>query len=727
MTPVNDVQTALGALVQALHARAHAHQQRETLLLAGAAHWCQSQAEQVCAVLNDCTPLWLGTDPREAERLLGAETTLLILNAHLGFDPDAFGMLSGTLRGGGLLVLLTPPLPDWPTRPDPQAERIAIWPWRPEQLTNRFITRLAHLLAHSDTVVRIEQGAHIPHLGVAPRAIEPRPQMHADQPATPDQARAIAAILSVARSRARRPLVISAHRGRGKSAALGLAAAELLASGSCQHITLTAPRRRAVAALFTHARARLGESAREDGSGLSWGACRLVFRAPEALLDAPPPPPELLLVDEAAAIPAPLLEQLLRTHPRVVFATTVHGYEGTGRGFEIRFRATLDRLTPAWRALSLETPIRWAADDPLEALSFRALLLDAAPAPAAMLASGQRRCTRVNRAALAADEPMLRQLFGLLVLAHYQTRPMDLRMLLDGPGVRIYVVRIGAAVAATLVASAEGGLHDAGLCAEIFAGRRRPRGHLLPQTLSAHGGLERAPMLRMLRVVRIATHPARVRHGLGAQLLRQLEQNARAEGFDALGASFGASPELLAFWRHCGYQPVQLGTSRNGASGEHAVVVLRGLTPEAQALEAQARARFSAHVPVLLAGPLRALDAHIAFAILCTLPPDLSLNDALSVRELRGFAEAQRPFEASLPALALLGRVRLAPAWRAARISTADGALWVAATLQLRPMAELVRLSQLSGRQALIKRLRAVACVLMGADCRQEHPAVPTC
>ncbi|MFP3345534.1 tRNA(Met) cytidine acetyltransferase, partial [Halomonas sp. SIMBA_159] len=80
-------------------------------------------------------------------------------------------------------------------------------------------------------------------------------------------------------------------------------------------------------------------------------------------------------VDEAAAIPAPMLQKMLSSYSRVVFASTIHGYEGTGRGFAIKFTSVLDAMTPQWRACSMTSPIRWAAGDPLERWLFETLLL----------------------------------------------------------------------------------------------------------------------------------------------------------------------------------------------------------------------------------------------------------------------------------------------------------------------------------------------------------------
>ncbi len=703
-------------------------------------------------------PTWLTERPiaddarplQSAVRLLGSDLDLLVYDAHSGFDPDGFGAATGAIRGGGLLLLLTPPLADWSDLVDPQAERIAVWPWTSASVGRRFLRRIASLLRAGDGLIRLAQGdppsfraaqGFVSDVGRvadgmtdAHRTTE-RAKPDPARPATPDQDHAIAAILAVSNGRARRPLVIRAHRGRGKSAALGLAAGQLLGAGSIR-ILVTAPRRSAAESVFRHASAVLGGQSPNQTSGMDRGKAAawsyrwgpgvdersLAFRPPAELV-ADLPPADLLLIDEAAGIPAPLLEIMLAHYPRVVFATTVHGYEGTGRGFDVRFRATLDRVTPSWREITLDTPVRWAADDPLEALTFRALLLDAAPSTAESLIKSdhsEMRCERIDRDVLACDEPTLRELFGLLVIAHYQTRPMDLRMLLDGPNVRIYVVRSGEHIAATLLAAEEGGFSDPALREAIFAGRRRPRGHLLPQTLSTHAGIAEATALRYLRVIRIAVHPALARRGLGRLLLRRLDREGRAEGFDLLGASFGATPDLVRFWDRCGFHPAQIGTSRNAASGEHALVMLRPLNARGWRFASEAEARLESRLPVLLGGPLRGLDPVTATAIVAamrSLPssrdPTSSLpSQVLDDHELTGFIDGYRSLDATLPLLADMTRHRLGSCLRAGQINIQDAALMMAAARQLRSVPELVKCFGAQGRDEILSRIRRASAAL---------------
>ncbi|MET0001946.1 MAG: tRNA(Met) cytidine acetyltransferase TmcA domain-containing protein, partial [Candidatus Thiodiazotropha lotti] len=80
------------------------------------------QAKQIVEEINEPNTLWIGAHPPEGIthagnqqtlQHLGRESGLLIYNAFSGFDPDAFGAVSGTLAGGGLLLLLTPALDQW--------------------------------------------------------------------------------------------------------------------------------------------------------------------------------------------------------------------------------------------------------------------------------------------------------------------------------------------------------------------------------------------------------------------------------------------------------------------------------------------------------------------------------------------------------------------------------------------------------------------------------------
>lgn len=721
---------------------------RLTILLSGDALWTRNGARRLLAALPELSPVWLGDEAsapdvlalRAAFGLLGCDLDLLVYDAHGGFDPDAFGAATGAIQGGGLLVLLTPPLATWPALPDPQAERIAVWPHAPESLSGHFLARLVRVLEQDPNLLRIEQdAAGILPIRVAsetggekrpsmsdntartrpterPVSSEPVPRDSSDpgSVSTPDQRRAVELILKTAHGRARRPLVLSAHRGRGKSAALGLAAGRLLLEGG-RRILVTAPARASVDTLYRHAQGVLTQAmhaVNESPPLLD----ELAFRSPAELVEMRPPA-DLLLIDEAAGIPAPLLDAMLAQYGRIVFATTVHGYEGTGRGFDIRFRATLDRTTPDWRALTLEQPIRWASDDPLESLTFRALLLDAAPAPdsaSAVVEPAQCACERIEQSALAQDETTLHELFGLLVLAHYQTRPMDLRMLLDGTNVRILALRHQGHLVATLLAAEEGSIGDSELREAIYLGRRRPRGHLLPQTLSAHAGLFQATAHRYVRVIRIAVHPAARGRGLGRMLLTALGQDARADGFDLVGASFGATPELLAFWGACGHVPVQIGASRNAVSGEHAVVVLAASSRVGARFLDSAQQRLQSRLTILLAGPLRALDPALAVALIAQLPDGSDedandIGDKDDLRELDAFTEGHRSLEATLPLLAKLCRRHLGTRLRSGAMPTHEAALLVAAGYQLRSTNELARLFGSSGRTEILQRLRVAA------------------
>lgn len=686
---------------------------RRLLILAGTPDWLGTRYAEL-AGSADRRRLWLGgppppgwqaIEPSRVRDWLGQECDALGIDLYHGLDVDALAALLGCLRGGGTLLLCGPPLAQWATYDDPSRRRLACHPYSPDAVGGRLPARLATLFgAHAEKL--FEQGGAADVLSFPP---EPMPVAIA--PITPNagQLAVIAAVLKVARGRSHRPLVLRADRGRGKSSALGLAAAALLQRDG-RRIVVTAPRRAAVDALFAHLHAAL-PGAQLVPDGLVWGDAAVSFVDPDRCGRAPQNA-DLLLVDEAAGIPAAQLRTLLECYPRVVFATTVHGYEGTGRGFDIRFRATLDRLTPQWRAQDLREPLRWMADDPLERLLFQALVLDAEPA-ALTDAPGEVTYTRVDQDRLVRDETLLQEVFGLLVAAHYQTRPRDLRQLLDAPDLELLLARQNGRVIGMLAAVHEGGF-AADLAGAIWAGKRRPHGHLLAQSLAAHAGLREAAQRRYLRVWRIAVHPGRQRRGIGRALLAALRQLGQEQQMDALATSFGMDAELLEFWRACAFVPVRVGLRRDPASGAHALQMLAPLTAAGEMLAGRAQRRAQEQLPWQLAGGLRDLEPELVAALLLGRRCDDLGSDPLDRSDLEAVAWHRRD-----PATCIL------PLWRAScrRLAMSGDVLpvpvrdvLVLGVLQQHPPPEVIARLRLAGHAAFIACLREAAGMLLHVD-----------
>ena len=618
---------------------------------------------QVATKLNGIDPdnvLWVGmTAPAPwravaaslVRRHLGAEFGLVVFNAFDGFDPDAFAVAVGTLRGGGDCVVLAPSLDAWPAAKDPYWLRMATFPLQPGDFRAYYLARLRRFWSEDPQVVHCQADAPCEIRSAAKSSQSPISL-------TAPQQAVVAQIERVANGHARRPLLLSADRGRGKSTVLGIAAARLLAAG-WPRITIVAPHRRAVDTLFRHAcdEGKIDFAAVKD----YWiGGGELRFRLPYECLSSSADEPGLLVVDEAAAMPVAVLEGLLRTTNRLVFATTETGYEGSGRGFRLRFEAVVARVMPQFQRAHLDFPMRWSSDDPLEALVNRSLLLDA---DIAVPLPGPGRTVEMLAASdLLTNEPLLRALFGLLVLAHYQTRPSDLRVLLDDPLLRIWVVKSQGQVLGVLLGSLEGDL-DPAVCADVLDGKRRLHGHMLNQSLAVHAGLDEAMRMRGVRIQRIAVHPAFQRQGLGSRLIETAKTWARGEGIDMIGCAFGIEPTLMTFWQAQGLSFARLGTRIDPASAARTLMMVQGLTASGRRLSMHARQRFQRDLPWALGAGLAGLSPDIALRLLrgrdCA---DVALDDDEQLA-LSRIAGGGRQVETAAAAL-----------WRWVIITTADGA-----------------------------------------------------
>ena len=640
---------------------------RRLLVLSGEEGWCFDHALK----LRDALPgdwLWISPQP-DAENhcspsalqtLLGREFRHAVFDARHGFDAAAFAALSGTLKAGSWLVLLLPVWEEWENQPDADSLR---WSDCPDPIaTPHFVQHLKRVLtADNDAILwRQNQPFSLAHF-------TPRTDWH---PATgapqPEQQQLLQQLLTMPPGVA----AVTAARGRGKSALAGQLISRIAGSA-----IVTAPAKAATDVLAQFA----GEKFR--------------FIAPDALL-ASDEQADWLVVDEAAAIPAPLLHQLVSRFPRTLLTTTVQGYEGTGRGFLLKFCARFPHL----HRFELQQPIRWAQGCPLEKMVSEALVFDDenfthTPQGNIVISAFEQTLWRSE-----PETPL--KVYQLLSGAHYRTSPLDLRRMMDALGQHFLQAAGENEIAGALWLVDEGGLSQQ-LSQAVWAGFRRPRGNLVAQSLAAHGNNPLAATLRGRRVSRIAVHPARQREGTGRQLIAGALQYTH--DLDYLSVSFGYTGELWRFWQRCGFVLVRMGNHREASSGCYTAMALLPMSDAGKQLAEREHYRLRRDAQALAKWNGE------------TLPVD-PLNDAVlsddDWLELAGFAFAHRPLLTSLGCLLrLLQTSELAlPALRGRLQKNVSD-------------AQLCTTLKLSGRKMLLVRQREEAAQALFAlnDVRTER------
>ncbi|EAA5159330.1 TPA: tRNA cytosine(34) acetyltransferase TmcA [Shigella boydii] len=640
---------------------------RRLLVLSGEEGWCFDHALKLRdALLGDW--LWISPQP-DAENhcspsvlqtLLGREFRHAVFDARHGFDAAAFAALSGTLKAGSWLVLLLPVWEEWENQPDADSLR---WSDCPDPIaTPHFVQHLKRVLtADNDAILwRQNQPFSLAHF-------TPRTDWH---PATgapqPEQQQLLQQLLTMLPGVA----AVTAARGRGKSALAGQLISRIAGSA-----IVTAPAKAATDVLAQFA----GEKFR--------------FIAPDALL-ASDEQADWLVVDEAAAIPAPLLHQLVSRFPRTLLTTTVQGYEGTGRGFLLKFCARFPHL----HRFELQQPIRWAQGCPLEKMVSEALVFDDenfthTPQGNIVISAFEQTLWRSE-----PETPL--KVYQLLSGAHYRTSPLDLRRMMDAPGQYFLQAAGEKEIAGALWLVDEGGLSQQ-LSQAVWAGFRRPRGNLVAQSLAAHGSNPLAATLRGRRVSRIAVHPARQREGVGQQLIASALQYT--QDLDYLSVSFGYTGELWRFWQRCGFVLVRMGNHREASSGCYTAMALLPMSDAGKQLAEREHYRLRRDAQALAQWNGE------------TLPVD-PLNDIVlsddDWLELAGFAFAHRPLLTSLGCLLrLLQTSELAlPALRGRLQKNASD-------------AQLCTTLKLAGRKMLLVRQREEAAHALFAlnDVRTER------
>ena len=591
-----------------------------------------SYNNSVCLVYGDSKCIPANIKLNRYRDKLGSESKVVIF-ADSQMNADAFAALSGTLVAGGIFFLVLPEIAQ-------------------KQQSSAFSKRLLALIGKdaiheiiSQSQVSIEQKLKedselesISLNNIYPLAC-----------ATSEQYLAVQAIDKVVSGHRKRPLVLTADRGRGKSSALAIACAQLLLANDDKNfsVVITSPDKQSLSVFFRQLSESLPQAV-NLGNIISLNKASLRFMPVDQLLKQPEKI-NLLLVDEAAAIPVYQLEQLLNNYHRTVFSSTVHGYEGAGRGFTLKFKKVLKRVCPQWQGLHIHQPIRWREHDPLERFVFDACLLNAELAEIKNISDRDIVYKVITTSELVDNESLLRQVFAVLVTAHYQTKPSDLKLLLDNSKVQLVCLFSSSEQSAEVIAVAL--LMNEGKTPEIDESdidairnsQRRLKNHFLPQSLLSHCGFEQAFDFKYLRIMRIAVHPELQQQGIGSLLLEKIDTFAQQQQVDFIGTSFGVNEELLAFWLKAGFETTRIGFTQDKASGEHSALLIKANNTDNKVWQKLLNNNFYRSFDYLLLEEYQSLSSELVFLLLQHHPREVlvSLSD-FDIANVSAFVKGER-------------------------------------------------------------------------------------
>ncbi|KAK4664944.1 N-acetyltransferase 10 [Podospora pseudopauciseta] len=548
---------------------------------------------------------------KETEKILGNTYGMLILQDFEAMTPNILARTIETVEGGGLVVLLLKGMNslkqlytmsmDVHSRYRTEAH---------DDVVARFNERFILSLGSCDSCLVIDDELNVLPIsgGKGVKALPPpeedeplsktklelekiKDSLQDTQPIgslvklakTTDQAKALLTFVdAIAEKTLRNTVTLTAARGRGKSAAMGVAIAAAVAYGY-SNIFITSPSPENLKTLFEfvfkgfdaldykdHADYSIIQSTNPD---FNKAIVRVnihrnhrqtiqYFRPQDAHVLGQA---ELVVIDEAAAIPLPLVKKLMG--PYLVFmASTVSGYEGTGRSLSLKLikqlreqsmtggnpngsgTAEVDRASGkttketagiggrSLKEITLSEPIRYAQGDSVEKWLNTLLCLDATLPRSKLSTQGcpdpsQCELLHVNRDTLFSFHPVserfLQQMVALYVASHYKNSPNDLQLMSDAPAHELFVLtgpisegRLPEPLCVIQV-SLEGKISRQSILNSLARGSQ-PAGDLIPWLVSQQFQDDEFASLSGARVVRIATNPDYVSMGYGSKALELL-------------------------------------------------------------------------------------------------------------------------------------------------------------------------------------------------------------
>ncbi|KAK3648764.1 N-acetyltransferase 10 [Elasticomyces elasticus] len=551
---------------------------------------------------------------KETEKILGNTYGMCILQDFEAITPNLLARTMETVEGGGLVILLLRGMSSlkqlYTLNMDIHSR------YRTEahgDVVARFNERFILSLGECNSCLVIDDEMNVLPVSGGKSVVERKPsaddegksatQMELDeikeslkdtQPVgslvqlakTTDQAKALLTFVeAISEKTLASTVTLTAARGRGKSAALGVAIAAAVAHGY-SNIFITSPSPENLKTVFEfifkgfdalgyldHQDYTIIQSTNPD---FNKAIVRVnVHRQHRQTIQYIQPQDaytlgqaELLVIDEAAAIPLPLVRKLMG--PYLVFmASTINGYEGTGRSLSLKLIKQLreqsrgakklngdEQVTSrsdskhsdgaytsassrSLREITLSEPIRYAQGDQVEKWLNGLLCLDATLPRSSNIHGtphpSQCQLLQVNRDTLFSfhkiSEKFLQKMMALYVASHYKNSPNDLQLMSDAPAHQLFVLVPPVQndttdlpeILCVLQVALEGQISKESVLSSLSRGQRAG-GDLIPWLVSQQFQDSEFAGLSGARVVRIATNPDYASMGYGSRALQLLTE-----------------------------------------------------------------------------------------------------------------------------------------------------------------------------------------------------------
>jgi len=545
---------------------------------------------------------------KDSERILGNTFGMLVLQDFEALTPNLLARTIETVEGGGCIVLLLHTIDSLKQlytlsmdvhnryRNDTNQDVVP-------RFNERFLLSLSSCsscMVIDDRLNILPINSHLFNLTALPKPedineLTPKQQELLDkknslidvQPLgalanlckTVDQLNALNDFFQVLQDKVSKATVsLTAARGRGKSATLGLAIAAAIANGYSS-VYLTSPSPENLKTLYEFIlkgfeAVNLKQHTdyeiiylKDESNGKLISKINIYrdhrqtiqYVHPSEINENNRCNAELVVIDEAAAIPLPIIKAFFG--PYLTFlASTINGYEGTGRSLSFKLLKQLkaqDLILSASEGfinqagkrfveISIDESIRYSPDDEIEKWLYHLLCLDASLIDKVSISSYPmpQDCELyyINRDTLfsyhSVSEQFLQNLVSLYTSSHYKNSPNDLQMISDAPAHHLFCLlspidesklkrkgSINGKLPEVLVfiqVALEGRISQETILNNLQRGQRGS-GDLIPWTLSQQFQDDNFASLSGARVVRIATHPKCANKGYGTRALQLLE------------------------------------------------------------------------------------------------------------------------------------------------------------------------------------------------------------